>query len=1276
MAVDQPEIPNWSVFDAGGWNGVDFQFNYFAPSAYLGTAPGNHVWQATYSDYNHTSFTSVEAPYAANCMRIQLDDEQNLNDSTIRANVAAWFTAARSNYPDTILSINQIPSAATDANFRDFMVNSQPDMLMIDSYRWTSDPNQGSWNLLSDWQRHRTFALLGNDGTGAHPIPYGFYAQAVDDFPPGQGRVPSESELRFEHFGPWAMGYTMTDDFTYNMNESYSGVESIYFTNGSQQSSPTASYYQIQQVNHDGAKLGPALVRLLSTDVRFVAGQKLDSNNNIVTNPNPISISNWSQGAGNDAYLRGISASNIGTKDNNLRGDVLLSWFKVLDESLDGTDYSNEVYFAVTNGLTDPTGSAADCRQRITLTYDFGASGINSLQRLRRDTGQVEALFVPFVPGAGLQRSLSIDFDGGTADLFKFNDGAPFVGVPSSTPALGYWDPDTTPGNNNTTTGSGLGGGGTWTNSSSNWYDAVSTDAPWTAAANATFTGPSGTVTLAAPQTATRLTFKSDGYLVTGATLTLTSLATIATDATITATIASAIDGSFGLTKTGAGTLVLSNSNTYTGGTIVNAGTLAIASTSSLGPAPSLPTVNLVLNTSSTLRFNGSTSLESTRQIYLFPSTTIDTNSNNATINGVILGSAALTKTGFGTLILTATNTYTGGTVINAGALQIASDSALGPVPSAFSANNITLNGTTLQFGSNLDLNPNRGIALSASGGTLDTQSFTNPSGYGPTNAISGSGNLTKLGPGTFWQTSTVANTLWTGNLIIKEGTWKINGRGGLPINPTTGGLRPAQITLDGGTWQFNANFFASEPNRGITIASGGGTIDTQSFGITWAGPITGSSATSTLTKTGSGLLQLNYTKYAGSYVGNVLVAGGTLQLDGGSALGPLASVTLANSPGVQLAITTASSSQSLGSLSGGGPLGGSVNIASGSSLTVGGNNLSTTFSGNITGVGGAFTKSGSASTLTLLGSNSYTGATTINAGVLAVAPSAAPANRPVIVNGSAEYRLIAAGSYSPSSLTLNGSATAHLLAGRDKALILPAVPTIASAAQLDLEENALIVSYSASDTTHAARDAVRNLLKNGRNAGAAQAAPWNGLGGISSSYATQNGNGFNLALGYADNADLASVRASGSYTIFAGVAVASTTVLVQLTRGADATLDGIVDGQDVAIIGTHFQKPGSGQWCFGDFDYSGTCDGSDVAVLGTTFGKTSPLLSPAEMNAEFGSAFTAAFETGRPAAVPEPTDLTLAGIWAAVFASLYRRRRPGSKKRLFAGFSHSPDRV
>src|SRR5437016_5000465 len=98
MAVDQPEIPNWTVFDAGGWNGVDFQFNFYGPFNYLGPAPGHHIWQATYADYAHTSFSPSEAPYASNCVRIQLDDEQDLNNATVRQNVANWFASARANY--------------------------------------------------------------------------------------------------------------------------------------------------------------------------------------------------------------------------------------------------------------------------------------------------------------------------------------------------------------------------------------------------------------------------------------------------------------------------------------------------------------------------------------------------------------------------------------------------------------------------------------------------------------------------------------------------------------------------------------------------------------------------------------------------------------------------------------------------------------------------------------------------------------------------------------------------------------------------------------------------------------------------------------------------------------------------------------------------------------------------------------------------------------------------------------------------------------------------
>src|SRR3989442_8939635 len=113
------------------------------------------------------------------------------------------------------------------------------------------------------------------------------------------------------------------------------------------------------------------------------------------------------------------------------------------------------------------------------------------------------------------------------------------------------------------------------------------------------------------------------------------------------------------------------------------------------------------------------------------------------------------------------------------------------------------------------------------------------------------------------------------------------------------------------------------------------------------------------------------------------------------------------------------------------------------------------------------------------------------------------------------------------------------------------------------------------------------------------------------------------------------------------------------MTQGADANLDGVVNGQDVTIVGNNFGQTTSGQWFLGDFDYSGKCDGTDVSILGTTFGKTTPTLSPAQLSAEFGAAFASAFESGQSAAVPEPAGLAFLAIGAAGMLG-WRRRRTG----------------
>ena len=108
-----------------------------------------------------------------------------------------------------------------------------------------------------------------------------------------------------------------------------------------------------------------------------------------------------------------------------------------------------------------------------------------------------------------------------------------------------------------------------------------------------------------------------------------------ASDGSFTGTIG----GTGTLNKIGAGNLTLVGANTYTGGTLISAGTLQGDSSSLQG----------AITNNASLVFD---------------------QSSNGSFAGSIGGTGALTKIGGGTLTLAGANTYSGGTVITAGALQ------------------------------------------------------------------------------------------------------------------------------------------------------------------------------------------------------------------------------------------------------------------------------------------------------------------------------------------------------------------------------------------------------------------------------------------------------------------------------------------------------------------------------------------------------------------------------------------------------------------------------
>ena len=165
------------------------------------------------------------------------------------------------------------------------------------------------------------------------------------------------------------------------------------------------------------------------------------------------------------------------------------------------------------------------------------------------------------------------------------------------------------------------------------------------------------------------------------------------------------ISGSGSLVKEGEGTLTLWGNNSYTGGTLVNEGTLTVGSNTALGTG----TLSLADDTTLQAAANW---LTLSNAIRLLGDATVDTQSNTFTLSGAISGAGGLDKIGSGTLILTGASTYTGETSVNEGVLRVD-----GSLVSAVSVNEgATLMGTGiiggLEVGSGAIVAPGNLIAI------------------------------------------------------------------------------------------------------------------------------------------------------------------------------------------------------------------------------------------------------------------------------------------------------------------------------------------------------------------------------------------------------------------------------------------------------------------------------------------------------------------------------------------------------------------------------------
>jgi hypothetical protein len=417
------------------------------------------------------------------------------------------------------------------------------------------------------------------------------------------------------------------------------------------------------------------------------------------------------------------------------------------------------------------------------------------------------------------------------------------------------------------------------------------------------------------------------------------------------------------LSKLGTGTQILTGANIYKGVTLIEAGTLQVGdggTTGSLGTGAVTDNGNLTIN-----------------------------RSNAYTLANAISGTGKLNQIGSGTTTLTATNTYSGGTTISAGVLQVGNGTTVGSLGSGPVVDNALL-----------IINRSDAVTL--------------------TQAISGTGSVLQQGTGTTKLASN-ANT-FSGGITISKGAVMIGNGGGINGNynlnsgsgvitlgdANTGTSNVAlqiESGIGGGQVALNNSMVVSSQGTGTAtigaVVGSGNSLFTQSQGALtlnrdvilndgtadrfgFNGKISGTGNISiTGNRVSLGSLNANGIS-SNDFVGNVTIASGSILQANAKNLLPTTTNLISNGT---LRLLDGSD-QAINALSGSGTV--TTMNASGNNITtnlsIGNNNGSATFTGTITGSAPVLNliKNGSGTEI-LTGANTYTGTTTINGGTLQI---------------------------------------------------------------------------------------------------------------------------------------------------------------------------------------------------------------------------------------------------------------------------------------------------
>lgn len=278
-----------------------------------------------------------------------------------------------------------VDNATLQGQWNNTLQTSRPDVWLSQMYPFTGAGLLASYYRSLQWYR---------DWSRNNGVAMWVYPQAWGS---SQSAVPSESELRLQRFTSLAYGVQGFADFLWNSGPGSPSIPGAGYSDGNGAlTNPTPMYQQLAPINDEIANLAQSLIRLSHTRAYHSDGQ-----------------AGVFQFSSSDADLpiqqrRSGDLKNVTSNNGN---QVMTGFFH---------DPAGEEYYLVVNKRSAENLTGTQQSSFVTLTFD---PSVTAIRRLRRSDGTLET--IPIGPG----KTYTYLLTGGTGDLFKFDNGVPFMGI-------------------------------------------------------------------------------------------------------------------------------------------------------------------------------------------------------------------------------------------------------------------------------------------------------------------------------------------------------------------------------------------------------------------------------------------------------------------------------------------------------------------------------------------------------------------------------------------------------------------------------------------------------------------------------------------------------------------------------------------------------------------------------------------------------------------------------------------------------------------------------